>query len=193
MAKPFSDLEKRAIAILANGGNPATSQDTALARYWAWKINPSSNAHNLPEDSTRTTGRKKDQVSLIPFGVDLAASTFAKAQLTKRTNGAMPAGVKTACAYKATTATDQVLRLRGYNPAYVYWRLGDAATSTARPSRITGRSYKSYYTASDEGYLAPFGRNNTADSENDRQRAIKAAFAAPAPNLITFTPEKYRG
>lgn len=89
MARSFSDLEKRAIAILANGGNPATSQDTALARYWQWKINPSSNAHNLPEASTRNAGRKKDEVALTPFGVDLNTTIFAKAQLTKRTNAAL--------------------------------------------------------------------------------------------------------
>lgn len=193
MPKPFSDLEKRAIAILANGGNPATSQDTALARYWQWKINPSSNAHNLPEQSTRTANRKKDALALLPFGVDLNASIFARALITKRTNTALPAGVKTACAYQTATVTDQVLRLRGFNPAYVYWRTGEAATSAPRTSRITGRSYKSYFTATDEGYLAPFGRNTATDSENDRQRAIKAAFGANPPNLLTFLPEKYRG
>lgn len=193
MAKPFSDLERQAIAILANGGNPATSQDTALARYWQWKINPSSNAHDLPAESTRTTGRKKDSVALLPFGVDLNASIFARALLTKRTNAALPAGVKTACGYKTASATDQVLKLRSYNPAYVYWRTGEAATSADRISRITGRSYKSYYARQDEGFLAPFGRNTATDSENDRQRVIRAAFGATPPNLITFTPEKYRG
>lgn len=192
MGKPFSDLEKRAIAILANGGNPAASQDTALARYWAWKINPSSNAHNLPAESTRTANRKKDEVQLNPFGVDLVTGVLAKALITKRTNTALPPSVKTACAYQAL-GSNQSLRLRGFRPAYVYWRTGEAATSTARPSRITGRSYKSYYAAADEGYLAPFGRNASTDSEADRQKVIKAAFADPKPNLITFTPEKYRG
>lgn len=193
MGKPYSDLEKRAIAILANGGNPATSQDKALANYWQWKINPSSNAHNLPQQSTRTTGRKKDEVALIPFGVDLNTTTFAKALITKRTNTALPPGVKTACAYQTRGLNDQVLRLRGYNPAYVYWRTGEAATSAPRISRITTTPYKSYYAAIDEGYLAPFGRNTATDSENDRQRAIRAAFGTTPPNLITFTPEKYRG
>lgn len=191
MGKPYSDLEKRAIAILANGGNPATSQDQALARYWQWKTNPSSNAHNLPEASTRTANRKKDEVYLEPFGVDLVDGILAKVFITKRTNTALPAGVKTACAHK-TLGNNQGLKLKSYSPAYVYWRTGEAATSAPRTSRITGRSYKSYYTQTDEGFLAPFGRSVATDSEADRQKAIKAAFGTGI-NLITFTPEKYRG
>lgn len=191
MGKPYSDLEKRALAILANGGNPAQSQDTAVANYWQWKINPSSNAHNLPTESTRTADRKKDAVALLPFGATLATGTFAKAQITKRTNTALPANVKSAAGYQTVSGTQQALRLRGYQPAYVYWRTGEATTSASRTSRITRRPYKSYYTASDQGYLAPFGRVNTADTEGQRQQAIKTAFATGI-NLITFTPEKYR-
>lgn len=103
MGKPYSDLEKRAIAILAGGGNPATSQDTAVANYWQWKINPSSAAHRIGEASTRTSGRKKKEVALNPFGADLAQGIFAKAQITQRTDTALSAGVKTACAYQNAT------------------------------------------------------------------------------------------
>lgn len=191
MAKPYSDLEKRAIAILANGGNPANSQDTAVAKYWAWKTNPSSNDHKLPETSTRTADRKKDALAILPFGITLNASIFARAQITKRTNTSMPGAVKTACAYKTAGANDQVLRLNGFNPAYVYWRVGAATSSTPRTSRITGRPYKSYFAAGDQGYLAPFGRNNSSDVEGERQKAIKTAFGTTS-NLITFTPENYR-
>lgn len=191
MGKPYSDLEKRAIAILAGGGNPATSQDTAIANYWKWKINPSSSDHKLPIPSLRTTGRKKSDVALNPFGADLAANIFAKAQITKRTNDAMPANLKTACAYKALSGSDgQALRLRGYKPAYVYWRTGEATTSEQRTSRVTKRPYKSYYKAEDDGYLAPFGQSVATDTEGDRQKAIKLAL--PNINLVTFTPERYR-
>jgi hypothetical protein len=193
MPKPFSDLERQAIAILANGGNPANSSDTALARYWQWKINPSAASHNLPADSTRTANRKKDPIYLVPFGVDLPAATFAKVQITRRTNTALPPAVKTAVAHRTTTATDFTPRLKNFAPAYVYWRTGAATDSTPRTSRITGRPYKSYFAAADEGYLAPFGRTAATDSEADRQRAIAAAFPAPAPGILTFLPEKYRG
>jgi hypothetical protein len=192
MGKPYRDLEQRAIAILANGGNPATSQDQAVARYWQWKINPSSNAHKLPATSVRTANRKKDPVYLLPFAVNLNTSIYAKAQITKRTNTALPAGVKSVCGYKTLSTGDQGLRLNSYKPAYVYWRTGEAATSSPRTSRITNRTYKSYYAGGDEGYLAPFGRQNTADTEGDRQKVIKAAFGTGI-NLITFTPEMYRG
>lgn len=190
MGKPYSDLEKRALAILANGGNPAQSQDTAVANYWQWKINPSSAAHNLPETSTRTTDRKKDAVALNPFGATLATGVFAKAQITKRTNNALPAGVKTACAYQTVANNQQALRLRGYSPAYVYWRTGEATTSATRTSRITRKPYKSYYAPEDQGYLAPFGQSAAGDTEGERQKVIKSAFTNI--NLITFTPEKYR-
>ena len=191
MGKPYSDLEKRAIAILAGGGNPATSQDEAVRKYWQWKINPSSSAHDLPETSTRTTGRKKDEVLLLPFGVTLSTGLFAKAMISKRSNTALPSGVKTACAYKTLDTGNQALKLANFRPAQVYWRTGEGTTSAERISRITGRKYKSYYTAADEGFVAPFGRNNTSDVEGARQTVIKAAFSGI--NLITFTPEKYRG
>lgn len=191
MGKPYSDLEKRALAILANGGDPAKSQDTALAKYWAWKINPSSNAHNLPAESTRTAGRKKTEVALLPFGVTLGANVFAKAQITKRTDD-NNSSIQSECGYQTLSIEDQALRLRGYNPAYVYWRTGAATTSTQRTSRITGKPYKSYYAQTDQGYLAPFGRKAAGDTEGERQKAIKGALGTSI-NLITFTPEKYRG
>jgi hypothetical protein len=68
MGKPYSDLEKRAIAILSGGGDPATSQDQELAKYWKWRLNPSATSHDLPEASIRDTGRKLDDVAIEPFG-----------------------------------------------------------------------------------------------------------------------------
>ncbi len=191
MGKPYSDLERQAIAILANGGNPANSQDTALAKYWAWKINPSNSDHKLPPASKRTADRKKDPVYLLPFGATLNASIFAKVQITKRTNTALPATAKTACNYKTLGNADQGLRIRGYDPAYVYWRTGAATSSTDRTSRVTGRTYKSYFAAGDQGYMAPFGRDDATDNEAARQKAITTAFGTSV-QLITFTPEKYR-
>lgn len=193
MGKPYSDLEKRAIAILAGGGNPATSQDETVKKYWTWKINPSSSTHKLPSTSTSSAGRKKDEVALYPFSVELTTGVFAKAQISKRTNEALPSGVKTACGYQTVATGQQSLKLGTYKPAYVYWRTGEATTSAPRTSRITGRSYKSYYKQEDQGYMAPFGKNRAEPgiSEAERQRAIKAAFTNI--NLITFTPEKYRG
>ena len=103
----------------------------------------------------------------------------------------MGTNIKAACAYKALSDGQQSLRLRGYNPAYVYWRTGAATDSISRTSRITKRPYKSYYAATDEGYLAPFGKDAAADTEGSRQRVIRAALGNTI-NLITFTPEKYR-
>ncbi|MBE9191403.1 hypothetical protein IQ230_13815 [Gloeocapsopsis crepidinum LEGE 06123] len=191
MPKPFSDLEKRAIAILASGGNPANSADLELARYWQWKINPSSSAHDLPATSTRTTGRKKDPVYLLPFAVILATDVLAKVQMTRRTAAALPANVKTACGHEVL-GSKSGYRFRSYKPAYVYWRTGASETSDPRTSRITGRKYKSAFTAGDEGFLAPFGKTASTDTEGAKQEAIFAAFPTPKPALITFTPEKYR-
>lgn len=189
MGKPYSDLEKRAIAILANGGNPAQSSDQAVAKFWQWYTNPSNANHKLPTASKRTTDRKKDPVYIKPFGKDLLAASYAKVQISKRTNAALPAATKTACNYHTLGAAEEGYRLRGFNPAYVYWRTGEATTPTDRTSRITGRSYSSYFAAGDQGYTAPFGKTGT-ESESDRQRAIKATLTTF--NLVTFTPEKFR-
>lgn len=192
MGKPYSDLEKRAIAILAGGGNPATSQDQAVARYWQWKVNPSSANHRLPATSKRPNNRKKDVVALFPFSVELTAGVYAEAMISKRSKTALGANTA-ACGHQTPSTGQQVLYLGKYKPAYVYWRTGEATESADRTSRITGRTYKSYYTATDEGYMAPFGKPNAAstDTQAERQRAIKTALASF--NLVTFTPEKYRG
>lgn len=195
MGKPYSDLEKRAIAILAGGGNPATSQDEAVKKYWTWKINPSSSAHDLPAASTRTANRKKDSKSILPFGVVLNAGLYATVQISKRSaTAAQTAGILDDCQYKTVSNSEQTLKLKSFRPAQVYWRTGDAATSAERTSRITGRKYKSYYTAGDEGFVAPFGRDTGAETEGVRQTVIKNALASGSvkPNLVTFIPEIYR-
>lgn len=191
MAKRFSDLEKRAIAILANGGNPATSNDEALRNYWQWKINPSSAAHNLPEASTRTNGRRMDPRFIKPFSVELAADQFAKVQISRRTDTAAPAAVKTALAYQTLTAAQRSVKLGEFRPAQVYWRTGAATDSATRTSRITNRPYKSYYTGTDEGYTASFGQSGT-NSVADQQKAIVTALGNTI-NLISFSPERYSG
>ena len=191
MGKRFGDLEKQAIAILANGGNPATSQDEALRNYWQWKINPSSAAHRLPAASKRITGRTTSPVYLKPFGVDLAATIFAKVTISARSNTAATAGIKGACAVTTTMGpTETGLALKGFVPARVYWRTGAATTSADRISRITNQPYKSLYTGTDEGFSVPFGQSG-ADSLAKRQKDIEAAINLPNA-LITFSPEKYR-
>lgn len=192
MANRFGDLEKQAIAILANGGNPATSQDKRLANYWAWKINPSSEAHNLPEGSERKTGRKTDRVFLEPFGVDLPSTLFAAVTISKRSFAAANGAILTALAYKALTAgTDSALPVKGFTPARVYWRTGEATTSAPRISRITKDPYSSFYAAGDEGFSAPFGRK-AAETVLTRQKSLRAAIPASV-GLVSFSPEKLRG
>lgn len=191
MGKRFGDLEKRAIAILANGGNPASSQDQALANYWQWKINPSSNAHNLPETSTRTSGRRKDPKYITPFGVVLAANQLAKVQVTRRTLAVVTGTLLTAVGLGNLTGTETGIKIGSFQPAQVYWRIGAATSSAQRTSRITNEQYKSYYVGSDEGYVAPFGKVGN-DSLLQRQTTIKTALGANI-NLISFRPEKYNG
>lgn len=192
MGKRFGDLEKQAIAILANGGNPATSQDDALRNYWAWKINPSSSAHRLPPASKRTTGRKTREIFIKPFGVDLPAAIFARVTISERSNTVATPSIKGACAVTMTIGpTDTGMPIKGFVPARVYWRTGEAVTSGDRISRITNQPYKSFYAAGDEGYSVPFGQSGS-DSLAKRQKDIETALNLPNA-LVTFSPEKYRG
>ena len=194
MGKPFSDLEKRVIAILAGGGNPLQSNDQEVVKYWNWKINPTAASHDLPTTSIRASGRKTDEVNILPFTASLPASQFAKATFSKRAQTGIAGGVKTALAHKTVGENDSAIWLGKFKPAKVYYRTGAAENSVARTSRITGRSYKSYYTGSDEGFTAPFGKVNSTDTQLQRQVAIKAAIisADATVNLISFTPEKFR-
>jgi len=191
MAKRFGDLEKRALAILANGGNPATSQDEALRNFWQWKINPSANSHNLPAASERPNGRQTSPVYIKPFSVALAGTIYAKVTISQRSNTAATQPIKDACGLTVITTNDVGLGLKGFTPARVYWRTGRADSSSDRTSRITNQPYKSYYAAGDEGFSVPFGLRST-DNLAKRQNDIKAAINLPNA-LITFSPEKYRG
>lgn len=194
MARRFSDLEKQAVAILANGGNPANSQDEALRNYWQWKINPSSAAHRLPSTSKRPQGRKTDAVFLEPFAIDLPTGIVAKVTISRRSGTAATQPIRAACGLISVTNQQAGIGLKGYTPARVYWRTGAAETSSDRISRITNQPYKSFYAGTDEGFSVPFGRNGT-DSLAQRQQAIKNAIAPQGSpiQLITFSPEKYRG
>ena len=195
MGKPFSDLEKRAFTILANGGDPAASQDSELASYWRWRINPSLNSHDLPAASERPDGRKLDDVYINPFGVDMPTGVFAKVSASQRALTYAQAGLKTALQHTTLAATETGFKLGNFKPAKVYLRTGAAATSLSRTSRITGREYKSYYAREDEGYTYPFGQNNDAETLSDRQSEIRTAILAQDStiNLISFSPEKYSG
>lgn len=194
MGRPFSDLEKRAFTILANGGDPAQSLDTELASYWAWRINPSLESHDLSAASTRITGRKLQETGINPFGMDLPANTFAKATLTKRTQDFITAPLKTALQHNDLAPTTTAYRLARFRPARVYARTGAADTPTERTSRITGRKYKTYYTQADEGYSMPYGQNADGDTDRQRQTAITAAIKTQdtTVDLISYSPEKLK-
>ena len=194
MGKPFSDLEKRALAILANGGDPSQSRDLELARYWEWRLNPSASSHDLPEASTRTTGRKLDDYALRPFGIDLPAGTFAKVTMSQRTKAALSANQLTILQVTEIEQNTTAYRLARFTPAKVYWRTGANATPIERTSRITGRKYKTYYEQSDEGYTAPFGKAGDNVSLQQRQQAIREALQPESGtvDLVSFSPEKAR-
>jgi hypothetical protein len=195
MGKPYSDLEKRAIAILSGGGDPATSQDQELAKYWKWRLNPSATSHDLPEASIRDTGRKLDDVAIEPFGVVFeGTNVYAKASISQRAKEFFSPKLAD-LGVKAIDNTVKAYRLGRFKPARVYARKGAGTTSAPRTSRITGRKYKSYYQEADQGYSAPFGKKTGTDTQAGRQlivqQAVKAIDAATI-NLITFTPEKVK-
>lgn len=194
MGKPFSDLEKRALAILANGGDPAQSRDLELARYWEWRINPSANSHDLPAASTRTQGRKLDDYAIKPFGIDLPTGTFAKVTMSKRTEAALNDSQKTILQLIEIQDDTVAYRLARFTPAKVYWRTGAGTTPVERTSRITGRKYKTYYESTDQGYTAPFGKTTDGVSLQQRQQAIRGALQPEAGtvDLVSFSPEKSR-
>jgi len=171
MPKHFGDLEKSAIAILANGGNPANSTDEAVAKYWQWKINPSSNSHKFVGDlapSKRPNNRKLSTRYVQPFDAIVAATTYAAVGVSQRTLTATNGAIQTALGFKTLGETDRGIRIGKFKPARVYYRTGAASTSAERTSRITGRTYKSFYTGADEGYSAPFGVVSTG-TEKARQ------------------------
>lgn len=195
MGKPFSDLEKRALAILANGGNPASSQDQELAKYWAWKINPSLASHDLPAASERPEGRKLLELGLKPFGMNLPANTYAKVTISQRSSDFATAAVRTELKTTTIAGANVGYRLARFTPAKVYARTGAATESTERTSRITGRAYKSYFARADQGYTMPFGDSDGGGNVQARQEAIATAIRGlenQSIGLITFSPEKLK-
>jgi hypothetical protein len=195
MGKPYSDLEKRAIAVLAGGGDPAASQDQELASYWKWRINPTAPSHNLPTASERSTGRKLDDIAITPFGIEMGENMLAKVTISKRSDEFYkPKYADLGIELIDGTGTEVAYRLGSFKPARVYARTGAATSAVTRTSRITGKKYKSYYQESDQGYSAPFGKKLATDTQAERQQEIKTEVQSinSAINLITFTPEKIK-
>ena len=189
MGKPFSDLERRAIALVAVQPNYTTWPDEELRKFWAWKIYADRASHNLPAASERPTGRKKTKVYLTPFGQNIPTTVVFGCTISERSNTARTTQSLTdaALGYEPIAAKMDLTTKR-FKPARVYYRTGDAADSIGRVSRITGRTYKTYYSGSDQGYSAPFGKVGT-DTEGARQTALKTAIGTDI-KLITFTSER---
>jgi hypothetical protein len=195
MGKPYSDLEKRALAVLAGGGDPAASRDLGLANYWKWRINPLDDSHDLPSASERSSGRKLLEVTLKPFGLDNTVDALIKTTISTRSSEffASRFGIFGIDLVDSST-TGIPLRLNGYKPARVYGRSGAGASAASRISRITKRKYKSYFSESDQGYSSPFGKIAGTSTQAERQTDIKTTLLAGSSTLglVTFTPEKLK-
>lgn len=191
MARRFSDLNEQVFNIFASGGDPAQSNIGEVKNYWVWRTNPSNADHKLKPASKRSSGRKLDSIYITPFTITLAADTYAKLSISQRTKTAAGTTIATAAGHKAISGSESGLVVGKFQPAKVYWRNGAATTSADRISRITKETYKSYYTETDEGFSAPFGKVGTGTYQ-ERQAAIRTAIGAGV-NLITFSPEIYRG
>lgn len=195
MGKPYSDLEKQALAIIRGGGNPANSADQGLANYWKWRLDPSDSSHDLLDASTRKTGRKLDYIAVKPFATLPVATQYAKVTISQRSLAGMPTNFKPIAAFKDLTEEPTALSLGGFKPAKVYFRKATGTTEQARTSRITKRKYKTSYTSGDQGYSVPFGKVGTTADPLGAQQAIAAFLTAPTPGytLVTFSPEVFRG
>lgn len=195
MGKAYSDLEQRALAVLAGGGDPAASQDQALSNYWKWRVNPLAPSHNLPAASERPAGRKLIDVTITPFGLPSTVDALIKTTISIRSQEFFTSRFATLGISLITGETTGIpLRLNGYKPARVYARTGAGTSGVPRISRITGRRYKSYFTETDQGYSAPFGKKAAASTEAGQQADIKGSFtgANNTVGLVTFTPEKFK-
>jgi hypothetical protein len=191
MGKPFSDLEKQALRLLAGGGNPLTGNDEELKKYWKWRINPGDISHNLPTASTRTTGRQTNEIGITPFGLDLAATQYARVTISIR-SAAFYDSKKSELGHKTLNTTNIGIPLE-FTPAKIYARRGASATPSEKISRITGRKYKTKFTPSDEGFTAPFGLKTAGESIAVRQAVLATEIGALASvGLVTFTPERFK-
>lgn len=195
MGKPYSDLEKQALAVIRGGGNPANSQDQGLANYWKWRLDPSDASHDLPDASTRKIGRKLDYIAVKPFVTLPVATQYAKVTISQRSLQGMPTTLKPVAGFKTLTEEPTALLLGGFKPARVYFRKATGTTEQPRTSRITKRKYKTSYTASDQGYSVPFGKIATTDTQLSTQQDLTVLLTAPNPGftLVTFSPEVFRG
>lgn len=191
MGKPFSDLEKQALRLIAGGGNPLTGNDEELKKYWQWRINPAAPSHDLPEASSRATGRTLVDIGIIPFGFDLAASQVAKATISQRSK-AFYNGEKEELGHKTISETVIGIPLE-FKPAKIYARRGAATTPREERSRITGRKYKTKFSPTDQGFTAPFGVKTAGEEISDRQRALAIKiYAIEGVGIVTFTPERFK-
>jgi hypothetical protein len=191
MGKPFSDLEKQALRLLAGGGNPLTGNDDQLKKYWKWRINPGDPSHNLPTESTRTVGRQLNEIGIIPFGLDLATNQVAKTTVSQRSQ-TFYASKKSELGHKTLGGTTITIPL-DFIPARIYARQSTATAPREETSRITGRKYKTKFTSANQGFSAPFGLKTAGDEIAARQLALAVEIRGLQDvQLVTFTPERFK-
>lgn len=195
MGKPYSDLEKQALAIIRGGGNPANSADQGLANYWKWRLDPSDSSHDLLDASTRKTGRKLDYIAVKPFATLAVATQYAKVTISQRSLSGMPENLKAIAGFKTLTEEPTALLLGNFKPAKVYFRKATGTAQESRTSRITKRKYKTIYDATDQGYSVPIGKVGATDTLLETQAAVTALLSAGTTpwTQITFSPEKFKG
>lgn len=145
--------------------------------------------------SLRSTGRKLDFVTILPFATLPVATQQAKVTISQRSLAATSAGLKTAAGLSLLSEEPEALTLGKFKPARVYYRTGAGTTPTERISRITKRKYKTAYAPTDQGYSVSFGKTTATSTLAERQIAIANVFATATPKieLYTFSPEKFRG
>jgi hypothetical protein len=191
MGKPFSDLEKQALRLLAGGGDPLTGNDEELKKYWRWRINPGDPSHDLPDTSTRTVGRELVEIGITPFGLDLAAGQAARVTISTRSKDFYDPK-KSELGHKVLSATVIGIPL-DFRPAKVYARKGAAETPQSKTSRITGRKYKTKFVSGDQGFTSPFGLKVAGESIAVRQAALATEIGSIGTvGLVTFTPERFK-
>jgi hypothetical protein len=189
----FDDLQRQLLALYQGGGKvedlPA---DNYLRKYAEWRNNLNSPARNLPEESTRERlGRTgliirpfafpgSNQETVVPISVRSRNWVRTLSTQQKAVFNFVP----------TTEGTDTEYEYReGYVPAKAIIR--EKIVPTSRPqekrSRITGLKYKTRSDSNQQGYVVPYGRGGSTDTESGRKAVIKEAF----PNFaVSFKSEK---
>lgn len=158
----------------------------AIDNYIAYITDATKRGGNVGNGTARPESQR---MYIIPFGVDLPASTYAVTSGNKASRTTYATHVST-INYTSLNNTQRGIKISGYRAARLIIASGRSTTGVVKTSKVTGMKYLSY---GGKTTSIPFGKDTAELTKEQDAVFTDAAAAIQAANaglIVTLQPEK---